>query len=180
VAVKGILVFGKAVSFAGHCWNEGLDRFGRSQWVSSHGDNEPMTADVRRPPRRGTFVTRAPQSARTPRTHRSKVCCIWLMEDASFARSFDLYTLILAMHRGASLDGGAIEPASRLGKSGQPERTSTGVDSNERESAARRSSPLEREAWWERKGRRSRSPSLREQRAEEKQKANWSSCSHVV
>jgi hypothetical protein len=61
------------------------------------------------------------------------------MEDASFARSFDLYTLILAMHRGASLDGGAIELASRLGKSGQPEGTSTGVDSNERKKC---SSPL--------------------------------------
>jgi hypothetical protein len=61
------------------------------------------------------------------------------MEDASFTRSFDLCTLILAMHRDASLDGGAIELASRLGKPGQLGRTNTGAETNERE---KRSSPL--------------------------------------
>jgi hypothetical protein len=38
------------------------------------------------------------------------------MEDASFAQSFDLYTLILAMHRGASLDGGAIAANITVGQ----------------------------------------------------------------
>jgi hypothetical protein len=102
------------------------------------------------------------------------------MEDASFARSFDLYTLILAMHRGASLDGGAIELASRLGKSGQPEGTSTGVDSNERKKC---SSPLitARKRGVVRKKRKEIEVSVPARtESRKKLKANWSSCPHVV
>jgi len=55
-----------------------------------------MTADVRRSPRRGT-----PSACATKRMHstqaREIVACA--SEDASFARSFDLCTSILTMHR---------------------------------------------------------------------------------
>jgi hypothetical protein len=61
--------------------------------------------------------------------------------DASFARSFDPCTLILTMLQGASLGGGALESASRLGKLGQPRGTNTGAGTGGR-SAARRVSPL--------------------------------------
>jgi hypothetical protein len=82
--------------------------------------------------------------------------------DASFARSFDPCTLIPTMLRGASFGGGAFDSASRLGKLGQPRGTSTGAETGER-SAARRVSPLPqgRGVARRRKGRRSRSPSLR-------------------
>jgi len=63
---------------------------------------------------------------------------------------------------GASLGGGAFERASRLGKLGQPRGTNTGAHTGGR-SAARRVSPLPqgRQRGMSRKGRRSRSPSLR-------------------
>jgi hypothetical protein len=82
--------------------------------------------------------------------------------DASFARSFDPCTLILTMLRGESNGGGAFDSASRLGKLGQPRGTNTGAGTSER-SAARRVSPLPqgRLRGTSRKGRRSRSPSLR-------------------
>jgi hypothetical protein len=47
--------------------------------------------------------------------------------DASFARSGGPCTSILTMHRGVSLGGGAVDPASRLGKPTQVGGTSTGV-----------------------------------------------------
>jgi hypothetical protein len=78
-----------------------------------------MTADVRRTPRRGTITSCVRHKAYALHV-QAQVKSLYSrnMEDASFARSFDLHTLILAMHRGASLDGGAIELASRLGKPG--------------------------------------------------------------
>jgi hypothetical protein len=54
VAVKGILVLWKAASFAGCCRNEGLGRSVSSSGYPPNADDAPMTADVRRTPRRGT------------------------------------------------------------------------------------------------------------------------------
>jgi len=54
VAVKGILVFWKAALFAGRRRNEGLGRSVDRSGYPPAADGAPMTADVRRTPRRGT------------------------------------------------------------------------------------------------------------------------------
>jgi len=54
VTVEGILVFWKAALFAGRRRNEGLGRSVALVRVSPRPDDAPMTADVRRTPRRGT------------------------------------------------------------------------------------------------------------------------------
>ena len=54
VAVKGILVLWKAVLFAGCRRNAGLGRSVVSHGYPPKGADAPMTADVRRTPRRGT------------------------------------------------------------------------------------------------------------------------------
>jgi hypothetical protein len=138
VAVEGILVFRKAAPFAGCRQNAGLGRSVASCGYPPVGAGAPMTADVRRTPRRGTpsacaTYAHAPSTGTRDRCMRSG--------DASFARSFDPCTLILTMLRGESLGGEAFESASRLGKLGQPRGTNTGAGTGER-SAARRVSPI--------------------------------------
>jgi len=82
--------------------------------------------------------------------------------DASFARSFDPCTSILTMHCDESHGGGADELASRLGKLGQPRGTNTGVGStDEARLATYHRLRKEKGVMRQRKGRRSRSPSLR-------------------
>jgi hypothetical protein len=83
-------------------------------------------------------------------------------EDASFAWSFDPCTSILTMHRGASFGGGATDSASRLGKPTEVGETSTGVERTDvARLAACHSFPQGKGRGTSRKGRRSRSPSLR-------------------
>jgi hypothetical protein len=64
VAVKGILVVWKAAPFAGSRRNEGLDRSVAYRGYPPAEEDAPMTADVRRTPRRGT-----PSACATKRTH---------------------------------------------------------------------------------------------------------------
>lgn len=82
-------------------------------------------------------------------------------EDASFTRSFNLCSLILAMHRGVSLGGGAAGRHHGWANLGDQEEPTLGPARR-----TKRSSSLEilpkGSASRERKGRRSRSPSLRE------------------
>jgi hypothetical protein len=83
-------------------------------------------------------------------------------EDASFAWSFDPCTSILTMHCGASFGGGAVDSASRLGKPTEVGETSTGAErTGVARLAACHSFPRGRARDTSRKGRRSRSPSLR-------------------
>jgi hypothetical protein len=87
-------------------------------------------------------------------------------EDASFTRSFDPRTSILTMHRSASWGGEAVDSASRLGKPTEVGGTSTGVGRTDgARLAAYHSLPQGRGRDMSRKGRRSRSPSLRGSRA---------------
>jgi hypothetical protein len=121
----------------------------------------PMTADVRRTPRRGTSSACA-----TTHTHSTDARERISFEDASFTRSFDPGTSILTMHRGVSSGGEAADSASRLGKPTKVGRTNTGVDRTDvARLAACRSLPQGRGRDTSRKGRRSRSPSLRGSRA---------------
>jgi len=64
VAVKGIPVFWKAAPFAGRCRNEGLGRSADCRGFPPMAARAPMTADVRRTPRRGT-----PSACATKRMH---------------------------------------------------------------------------------------------------------------
>jgi hypothetical protein len=64
VTVKGILVFWKAAPFAGRRRNEGLGRSARCRGYPPAAEGAPMTADVRRTPRRGT-----PSACATKRMH---------------------------------------------------------------------------------------------------------------
>jgi len=138
VAVKGILVFWKAAPFAGSRRNEGLGRSVASRGYPPAKEDAPMTADVRRSPRRGT-----PSACATKRMHptqaREIVACAQgtrpSLGPSTRARQSSLCSA------GASLGGGAFEAASRLGKLGQPRGTSTGAVMNGRR-AARRVSPL--------------------------------------
>jgi len=98
----------------------------------------PMTADVRRSPRRGT-----PSACATKRTHPSLAREIVASEQgtrpslgpSTRARQSSLCSA------GETLGGGASASASRLGKLTQVRRTITGVSTDGR-SAARRGSPL--------------------------------------
>ena len=98
----------------------------------------PMTAGVRRSPRRGT-----PSACATKRMHPSQAREIVASEQgtrpslgpSTRARQSSLCSA------GESLGGEAVEVASRKGKLGSPRRTFTGAVTNGR-SAARRVSPL--------------------------------------
>jgi len=115
VTVKGILVFWKASPFAGRCRNEGLGRSAACCGFPPMAAGAPMTADVRRTPRRGT-----PSACATKRTHptqaREIVACAQgtrpSLGPSTRARRSSLCSA------GASLGGGAFEGASRLGKPG--------------------------------------------------------------
>jgi len=141
--------------------NEGLGRSaGRSGYLPA-AEGAPMTADVRRAPRRGT-----PSACAIKRTHRPQAREIVACEHGtrpSLGPSTRVRQSSLCSE-GASPGGGAPSGASRSGKPSQGGRTGTGVSESGR-SAARRASPLPqgRGVARRRKGRRSRSPSLRGQ-----------------
>jgi hypothetical protein len=136
--VEGILVFWKAALFAGRRRNEGLGRSVQRSGYLPAVRGAPMTADVRRTPRRGT-----PSACAIKRMHPSQareiVACAQgtrpSLGPSTRARRSSLCSA------GASLGGGAFERASRSGKPAQAGRTGTGASADGR-SAARRVSPL--------------------------------------
>jgi len=134
-AVKGIPALGTASLFAGRRSNEGL---GRSVVLDAGflplSRGAPMTADVRRSPRRGTSSARATKREAAFDGKPSRV------RDTSFARSFDPFTSSSRNIAGASSGGEAFARASRSGKSAQAGGTDTGVFEDGR-CAARRTSP---------------------------------------
>jgi hypothetical protein len=95
VTVKDILVVWKAALFAGRRRNEDLGRSVERCGYPPASDAAPMTADVRRTPRRGT-PSRMRHKAYAPdaRTRNRRMCS----GDASFTRSFDPCTSILTTH----------------------------------------------------------------------------------
>jgi hypothetical protein len=147
------------VLFAGRRRNEDLGRSDSSRGYPPARRDAPMTADVRRAPRRGTpsaCATYAHAPDAGTRDRRMRPGTRPSLGPSTRARRSSLCSA------GASLGGGAATEASRLGKPAQAGGTSTGVFGTGR-SAARRVSPLPqgRGRDTSRKGRRSRSPSLR-------------------
>jgi len=159
VAVKGILVVWKAALFAGRRRNDGLGRSIDGSGYPPATDGAPMTADVRRTPRRGTSSAFAIKRMH-PAQAREIVACAQgtrpSLGPSTRARQSSLCSV------SASFGGGAFESASRSGKPAQAGGTGTGAVTDGR-SAARRVPPLPqgRERDTSRKGRRSRPPSLR-------------------
>jgi hypothetical protein len=137
VMVKDIPVFWKAALFAGRHRNEGLGRSVIWRGYPPTTGGAPVTADVRRTPRRGTS-SRMRHKAHAPDPGTNQRA--WL-------RRRVLHSVLRPVHvdphshGGASLRGGAFESASRLGKPTEVGRTITGVVTGER-SAARRVPPL--------------------------------------
>jgi len=134
--VKDILVDWMAAPFAGRCRKAGLGRSVECERFLLSND-APMTADVRRTPRRGT-----PSACATKRMHsrqaREIVACSTRTRP-SLGPSARARQSSLCTRRKSG--GGASVRASRLGKPGEPGRTSTGARTNGR-SAARRVSLL--------------------------------------
>jgi hypothetical protein len=119
----------------------------------------PMTADVRRQPRRGTSSAYATKMRMHLAQHERVFVCA---RDASFARSFDPCTSILTTHRGSNprwwgarggITVGQNRASGRNQHWGHRERTERG--------SPRVSGFARNRAWHERKGWRSRPPSLR-------------------
>jgi len=130
----------------------------------------PMTADVRRTPRRGTSSACATKRMHLTASTSDRAC----LRDASFARSFDPCASILTMHeRRKASRGGAFGSVSRLGKPARAGGTSTGAGRMDARGSPRVTAPARERAWHVRKGRRSRPPSLRGFKSP-------GSCSHVV
>jgi hypothetical protein len=100
----------------------------------------PMTADVRRTPRRGTSSRMRHKAHATDAGTRDRRM---RTVDASFARSFDPYSSILTTHGGAKSvsRGGAFGSASRLGKTRASGRNQHWGQTSGR-CAARRVAPL--------------------------------------
>jgi len=134
----------------------------RSLRVSPRGGFAPMTADVRRSPRRGTSSACATKRMHSTQAREIVACA--QRTRPSLGPSTRARQSSLCIRRKS--DGGAHESVSRLGKPGEPGGTNTGVDLDGR-SAARRVSPLPqgRGRDTSRKGRRSRPPSLRESKS---------------
>jgi hypothetical protein len=100
VTVKGIPVFGKAAFFAGRRRNEDLGRSVLCRGYPPATGDAPVTADVRRAPRRGT-TSRMRHKAHAPDAKSDTIAlCFW---DASFTRSFDPCALILTTHGGRKI-----------------------------------------------------------------------------
>ena len=158
VTVKGIPVFGTMSLFAGRRSNEDL---GRSVVLDAGilplSRGAPMTADVRRPPRRGTTSACA-----TKRTHPASMENPSSIGDASFTRSFDPFTFTSRQHRGRKPT--LVRRSQRhrgrasLRKQEKPTPGSARTD-DERLAACHRF--RKGVAWCVRKGRRSWPPSLR-------------------
>ena len=156
--VKGIPVFGTASLFAGRRSNEDL---GRSVTLDAGllplSRGAPMTADVRRPPRRGTTSAgatkrRQPSSMENPSS----------IGDASFTRSFDPFTSTSWQHRGRKPTMVRRSRRHRgrasLRKREKPTPGSSGTDVARLAAYHRFRKGA---AWCVRKGRRSWPPSLR-------------------
>ena len=125
VAVEGILVFWKAALFAGRRRNEGLGRSVARRGYPPEASVAPMTADVRRAPRRGTS-SRMRHKAHAPDVGTNSYP---RSVDASFTRSFDPCASILTPHGDVMnvVRGEAFAKASRLGKPTRVGRTNTGA-----------------------------------------------------
>jgi len=123
-----------------------------------HYPHAPVTADVRRSPRRGTPSVYAIQGVGAGRRHGTP---LHADRDASFARSFDPCSSILTTQRSGKTGrwwgvlGGIAAGQTRVTGTNQHRGHQGG------QSAARRASLLERAAWCVRKGRWSRPSSLR-------------------
>jgi len=119
----------------------------------------PATADVRRTPRRGTRQNTPQQCVFTRHRHERSSHALG---DASFARSSGPCTSILTMHRGSNprwwgarggITVGQARASGRNQHWGHHERTECG--------SPRVTASARERAWHERKGWRSRPPSLR-------------------
>jgi hypothetical protein len=119
VAVEDILVFWKASLFAGRRPNEDLGRSVSGVVVPPLQTNAPMTADVRRSPRRGT-----PSACTTKCMHPSRAREIVASEQGtpSFARSFGPCTSILTMLRGGNSRGWGVGIVITVGQTHASER----------------------------------------------------------
>ena len=160
--MRGIPVFGTATGFAVRCQNEGL---GWSDCARRYPPSRAARADDNGCPKDRRGGERRPHAPSSACTHREHDHSCPRLADASFARSFDPCSSILATP-GASRGGGAFESASRLGKPTEVGETNTGADWSGRCAARRASSASARKrAGRVRKGRRSRPPSLRGSRA---------------
>jgi hypothetical protein len=172
VTVKGILVFWKAALFAGRRRNEGLGRSVRMQRYPPLHNGAPITADVRRSPRRGTSSACATKRMH-PSQAREIVACAQgrvlrsvlrpVPVDPHYAPSGAIRSVVgrSSLHHGWANPRKWEEPA--LGLNGRMERGSPRVTASARERACH-----------VRKGRRSRPPSLRGSRE------SGFYCSHVV
>jgi hypothetical protein len=161
-AVKGIPIFGKAVSFAGHCWNGDLGRPATSCWFLQHegrADDSGCPSDAEE----GNVVELAQKQARAPGTGTKNRASAQETRPSLGPKTRARQS---SLHIERKLGGGALAMTSRLGKLAQAGGTSTGVVVRGR-SATRRVSiaPAREAAWHARKGRRSRPPSLRGSRA---------------
>jgi hypothetical protein len=158
VAVKGIPVFGKVAPFAGRHRNEGL---GRSVGLLGYLPGEigaPVTTDVQRVPRRGTPSACANQAHAPDALHDLSSHA---PGDASFARSGDPCTSILTMLRAQARRWG-VRVDIAVGQTCASRRNRHRGSNGRTERGSPRVTALAREAAWHvRKGRRSRSPSLR-------------------
>jgi len=160
VAVKGILVFWKAAPFAGRRWNEGLGRSVAFRGFSSRGRRRADDSGCPKDAEEGNAVSMR-DKAHAPDAGTRDRCMS--PGDASFARSFDPCTLILTMlrrrkpsevgrsirHHGWASSGNREEPTLGPGRANGA-RLAACHRFRKGEGVTRR-----------RKGRRSRSPSLR-------------------
>jgi hypothetical protein len=157
VMVKGILVFWKAPLFAGRRRNEDLGRSVFCNGYPPEAGGAPVTADVRRSPRRGT-PSRMRHKAHAP-THARTIVPAY--GDASFTRSFDPCTLILTHTPAQAV---VVGRSSRYHGWENPRKREEPSLGSTRTNVARLAAchcSRKGAAWCVRKGRRSRPSSLR-------------------
>jgi len=144
VTVKGILIFWKAARFAVCCRREGLGRSVIRVAVSPATQSRADDSECPEGCRGGERRQHAPQSVCTRRTRKRTLTHAKKKGDASFTRSFDPCTSILATVSTAQVvNTRGARVGITVGQSlGNQERTNTGVGTNGR-SAARHISPLQ-------------------------------------
>jgi hypothetical protein len=159
VAVKGILVFRKAAPFAGCRQNAGLGRSVASCGYPPVGAGAPMTADVRRTPRRGTpsaCATYAHAPDAGTRDRRMRLGTRPSLGPLTRARRSSLCSA------GASLRGWGGGRGITVGKTRASERNlHWGLGHRTLRGSPRVTAFARKPRGMSRKGRRSRSPSLR-------------------
>jgi hypothetical protein len=123
-AVKGILVLGKAALFAEWRRNEGLDRSVSVQRYPPLQTGAPVTADVRRLPRRGT-----PSACATKRVHPTRPREIGACARGGVLRSVLRLVYVNPHYTPVeqSLGGGAAFQVSAMGKLAQAGGTINGA-----------------------------------------------------